>query len=215
MLLAEAAYRLASRSLSIVVTVSLPVVCTTLSDADASELIYSPWDKFCFSYVNDLCIIGRDVHLAGKCSTVVVAGAALLERTNESKKTLRVTVPGDARPADGVRISIDGEQLLSRTFRQCWPKPNVCIADYEAGAELIDRLKRGATLVIEATSAAGAPMVYKLPLAGFTQAYDGPPREPKVFEVQSGQLQKELQERAEGKRHLQEKKEVECETEEK
>jgi hypothetical protein len=56
-------------------------------------------------------------------------------------------------------------------------------------------------------------MTYKLPLAGFAQAYDGPPREPVQFENKRGSLQEELQARAEGKQRPPEKKKVECEEE--
>jgi invasion protein IalB len=208
----EAAHGLTARLLCILVAVGLPVACAASGDANASELIYSPWDKFCFNNLD--CFVGRDVRLATKCNPVVAA-AVLIERTGESKKTLRVTVRNDVRLEDGVRISIDGKQPVSRPFEECFPNgfPNVCAADVEAGAELVDRLKNGTMLVIEATSAAGALLTYRLPLGGFAQAYDGPPREPMVFEQQSGRLEKELQERAEGKQSPQEKKKVECEAE--
>jgi invasion protein IalB len=192
MVCAEAAYRLATRFLRILIATAFAALSPPPGEAGASELIYSPWDKFCFNYVNDLCLVGSDLRLETKCNPVV-AGAALLERTSDSKKTLHVTVPNNVRVDDGVRIVVDQRSLIQRPFEKCFP--NGCIAYYEAGAELVDRLKHGTMLTIEATSAAGAPVTYRLPLGGFAQAYDGPPREPKVFEEQSGQLQKELQEK--------------------
>jgi invasion protein IalB len=208
MVCAEAACRLATRFLCILVAVGLPAVSAAPDDANASELIYSTWDRFCF--LDNLCFVGSGVRLATKCDPFV-AGVALMERTGESKKTLRVTVRNDVRFEDGVRIRIDGEQTVSQPFEKCFPSS--CMADYDAGAELVDQLKHGTMLVIEATSAAGAPLTYRLPLGGFAQAYDGPPREPMVFEQQSGRLEKELQERAEGKQSPQEKKKLECEAE--
>jgi invasion protein IalB len=193
----------AMRAISIPVGVGLAIVCAAHGDAKASELIYSPWDRFCF---NDLCFVGSSISLPIKCNPVVAA-TVLIERTGESKNTLRITLP-NVRVEDGVRISIDGERPESLAFQKCFS--NGCTADDEAGLELVDRLKNGTILVIEATSAAGAPMIYKLPLAGFAAAYDGPPLEPKVFEEQPKKLREELQARAEGKQRPQEKKKVEC-----
>jgi invasion protein IalB len=155
-----AAYRLAKCFLCILIVVVLPAVFRASDEADASELIYSQWEKLCFA---DMCLIGSGIRSATKCNPVVAA-ATLTERTGESKKTLRVGVPKDVRLEDGVRISIDGEQSMSRPFAKCFPIG--CAADVEAGVELVDRLKNGTMLVIEATSAAGAPLIYKLRLPG-------------------------------------------------
>jgi invasion protein IalB len=209
----RAVYGLATRLLCILTAFALSAVVTASYEADASDLIYSPWDKFCFTSVNNLCFVSRSVSLARKCNRLGAA-VVLIERTGDSKKTLRVTVWHDVRFDDGVRVSIDSAQSVRRPFQQCWSEPHGCQADDDAGPELVDRLKRGAVVVIEATSAAGAPLIYRLPLDGFAQAYDGPPREPKVFEEQPKLLQEELQRRAEGKQSPpQEKKKVECEEE--
>jgi len=135
-----------------------------------------------------------DVRLAAGCKAVVVAGTLLTERTGGSKKTLRIGLPNHVRLDDGARISFDQGPPVRLPFVECYAigKGDVCVAEYEVGAELIDQLKRGTMLVIEATSAAGAPMIYRLPLAGFAQAYEGPPVQPKVFEEQQGKLHEEL-----------------------
>jgi len=204
-----AAYRFAECFLRILIAVSLSAVVAASNEANASELIYSQREKFCFA---GMCLVGIGIRQASKCDPFV-AGAVLMERVGDSKKTLRVTVRNHVRLQDGVRTRIDREQPVSRPFQQCWPKPSGCMADDEGGAELVDRLKHGAMLVIEATSAAGAPLIYRLPLDGFAQAYEGPPREPLVFESKPGLLHEELQRRAEGKQSPQETKKVECEEE--
>ena len=58
----------------------------------------------------------------------------------------------------------------------------------------VARLSNGISwlLAIEAVDAANSPISLGLPLAGFAAAYDGPAQAPKVFEVQPGQLEKEL-----------------------
>ena len=152
--------------------------------AVSEELIYSPWTKFCFS---GMCFVGKDARTASDC--VPRFGAVLIERTGETKKTLRVTVPASVDLARGVRIGIDQDQPAERPYGRC--DANVCSADIEGGAELIARLKRGRKLVFDAVGA-NAPVRFELPLADFAAAYDGPPQEPKVFEAQSRKLQEEL-----------------------
>jgi hypothetical protein len=73
---------------------------------------------------------------------------------------------------------------------------NGCMADYEATADLLDRLKKGQNLIIQAINANNQPLTLPLPLNDFAKAYDGPPTDPKVFEEQQKKLQEELQKRA-------------------
>jgi hypothetical protein len=70
------------------------------------------------------------------------------------------------------------------------------MADYDAGGDLIGKMKKGQGLVIQAINSTGQPISLVLPLADFGKAYDGPPTDPKVFEEQQKKLQEELQRRA-------------------
>jgi hypothetical protein len=70
------------------------------------------------------------------------------------------------------------------------------LADYEAGTELIDKLKQGQTLVLEGVDAANSPISLSVPLAGFASAYDGPAQAIQAFEeVVSKREMQERQER--------------------
>jgi len=70
------------------------------------------------------------------------------------------------------------------------------MADYEANADLIGKLKKGQQLAVQAINSNGQPVSLVLPLSDFAKAYDGPPTDPKVFEEQQKKLQEELQRRA-------------------
>jgi len=164
-------------------------------DAKSSGLIYTPWTKFC---VSGMCLIGNDARTASDCMSRFAA--VLVERTGETKKTLRVLVPASVDRARGVRIAIDQDQPIEGRVGGCYA--NLCSAEIEGGAELIARLKRGHKLVFDAVGANG-PMRFELPLADFATAYDGPPQEPKVFEAQSGKLQEELRTQADADRKIQ------------
>jgi len=73
---------------------------------------------------------------------------------------------------------------------------NGCMADYDASADLIGKMKKGQGLVIQAINATGQPISLVMPLNDFAKAYEGPPTDPKEFEAQQKKLQDELQRRA-------------------
>jgi invasion protein IalB len=136
-------------------------------------LTYSPWTKFCF---NATCFTGRDG--GSECGPEVAA--VLIAADGEKKTILRVTLPPRLSRERGVRIIIDQDQPIERPYKLCFA--NGCAADYEAGAELIDRLKQGRTLDLEAFDKSGSAVSFSIPLADFANAYDGPPQQPKPFE---------------------------------
>jgi invasion protein IalB len=165
-------------------------------EAKVPALVYSPWTKFC---IKDTCFTGSDART--ECSIAVAA--VVFARADEAKKNLRVTLPKSVNVERGVRISIDQSRPIELPFTQC--HPNGCIADYEAGPELIDRLKHGQMLIVEALDSANAPISRSLPLLHFNDAYDGPALEPKAFEqVISKEEMQALEERS--KREAEERK---------
>src|SRR5262245_54835701 len=123
-----------------------------------------------------------------------VLSAFLTEPQNDPKKVLPVTLPLGMSMQPGTRVIVDQGQPLTGPYVICFN--NGCMADYEASSELIDKLKRGQSLVIQGMSNASRPISMVVPLADFAKAYDGPPTDPKVFEAQQKQLQEELTKRA-------------------
>jgi invasion protein IalB len=51
------------------------------------------------------------------------------------------------------------------------------MADYKADTNLIEKLKDGRSLAIQAFDK-GKPISFTLPLTGFAKAYEGPPGDP-------------------------------------
>ena len=112
--------------------------------------------------------------------------AALIEPEGGPRKLFRVTLPSPFQVKYGIRIIIDKEPPISGTFFTCFA--NGCMADYEATPELVDKLKKGQMLQIQAINLAAA-ITFPLPLAdnsgnSFRKANEGPPTDPKVFEEQ-------------------------------
>jgi invasion protein IalB len=161
------------------------------------QLIYSPWTKFCLKGNNNdpnakqVCFTGKDARIE---SGMPVVAAVLIEPEGEPKKLLRVTLPLGMQLVHGTRVIVDQNQPMTAPYVICFT--NGCMADYDASADLIGKMKKGQGLVIQAINSTGQPISLVLPLADFGKAYDGPPTDPKVFEEQQKKLQEELQRRA-------------------
>jgi invasion protein IalB len=159
------------------------------------QLIYSPWTKFCLkgqeANAKQVCFTGKDARIE---SGMPVVAAVLIEPEGEPKKILRVTLPLGMQLIHGTRVIIDQNQPLTAPYVICFT--NGCMADYEASADMIGKMKKGQDLAVQAINSTGQPISLVLPLADFGKAYDGPPTDPKVFEAQQKKLQEELQRRA-------------------
>jgi len=164
------------------------------------RLTYSPWTKFCMKgkdpSAKEVCFTGKD---ARNEALQPLGAAVFIEPQGEPKRILRVTVPGPVQMQHGARIIIDTEPPMTGTFVTCLT--NGCLADYEATPDLIDKLKKGRMLTLQAIKLDGKVISVPLPLAdrsgnSFQKAHEGPPTDPKAFEAQQKKLQEELQKRA-------------------
>jgi invasion protein IalB len=164
------------------------------------QLIFSPWTKFCLKgqpgqppdpNAKQVCFTGKDARVE---SGQPVAAAVLIEPEGQERKIMRITLPLGMQLAHGTRLIIDQNQPLTAPYVICFT--NGCMADYDANADMIGKLKKGQGLVLQAINATGQPISLVMPLSDFAKAYDGPPTDPKVFEEQQRKLQEELQRRA-------------------
>ena len=164
------------------------------------QLIFSPWTKFCLKgqpgqppdpNAKQVCFTGKDARVE---SGQPVAAAVLIEPEGQERKILRITLPLGMQLVHGTRVIIDQNQPMTAPYVICFT--NGCMADYDANADLIGKLKKGQGLVLQAINATGQPISLVMPLGDFAKAYEGAPTDPKVFEEQQRKLQEELQRRA-------------------
>ena len=157
---------------------------------DQPQLIYSPWTKFCLKGQE---ATARQAYFTGKDgrneSRLAVVAAVLIEPENEPRKVLRVTLPLGMALQSGTRVIVDNGVPMTASYVTCFNTG--CMADFEASAELIDRMKKGQRLIIQAINAAGQPVTFIMPLVDFAAAHDGPPKEPAVFASQQEKLLQE------------------------
>ena len=160
------------------------------------QLIYAPWTKFCLkgqdASAKQVCFTGKDGRIE---SGQPVVAAVVIEPEGEPKKILRVTLPLGMLLVHGTRIIVDNNTPAQSPYVICFQ--NGCMSDYDVSPELLNSMKKGQNLVVQAISSNGQPVTLALPLSDFAKAYDGPPTDPKVFEENQKKLQEELQKRAE------------------
>jgi invasion protein IalB len=164
-----------------------PADASQPQSGDQPQLIFSPWTKFCVkgqeANAKQVCFTGKDGRVE---SGMPVVAAVLIEPENEPKKVLRVTLPLGMSLQQGTRVIVDQGQPMTGPYVICFN--NGCMADYEASAELIGKLKKGRGLVVQGINGAGQPISFVVPLVDFAAAYDGPPKEPAVFASQQEKL---------------------------
>ncbi|MFN3351706.1 invasion associated locus B family protein [Pseudorhodoplanes sp.] len=160
-------------------------------------LIYSNWTKICGKGpeqgAKQICQTGKDGRLE---SGMPIVAAILMEMEGESKKVLQVMLPPGIYLPKGTRVVIDRDEpsAIIGTFLTC--ANGGCIAHLEANADIVQKLKKGQNLYVQAYNMAQNVMTLALPLSDFAKAYDGPPTDPKELEAKNQKLQDELQRRA-------------------
>jgi invasion protein IalB len=146
------------------------------------QLISSPWTRYCGQGLTEqsseirtqkVCFTASDSHLTSGQKVVI---ALLIEPEGDGTKLLRVTLPLGVALVPGARIVIDEKEAMIAPFVVCLPK-NGCMADYKADPDLIEKLKKGQSLAIQAFEK-GKPISFTLPLPGFAKAYEGPASDP-------------------------------------
>jgi len=168
---------------------------------DQPQLIFSPWVKLCNKDPDPnskrVCVTVKDGRVE---SGLLVVSVAIIEMDGEQRKLMRMSLPYGVALQHGTRMIVDQGQPATAPFVTCLPPvvpPGGCIADYDANADIIGRMKKGQMLTVQAIHMNGQAMSPQLDLRDFAKAYDGPPTDPKVFEEQQKKLQDELQKRAE------------------
>jgi invasion protein IalB len=169
-----------------------PAAAKPAGGPEVPPVTYSPWTKVCVkgqeANAQQVCFTGKE----GRIETgLMVVGAVLIEPEGAAGKVLRVTLPLGMQIPQGTRVIVDQGQPMTAPYMICFP--NGCMADYEASGELIGKLKKGQSMVIQGINSQGQAISISVPLPDFAKAYDGPPTDPKVLEERQRKLQEEFE----------------------
>ena len=173
-----------------------PAPAPTAGGSDVPPITYTPWTKVCLkgqeANAQQVCFTGKE----GRIDTgMLVIGAVLIEPEGGTGKLIRITLPLGMMLPQGTRAIVDQGQPMTAPYLMCIP--NGCMADYEASGELIGKLKKGQSLVVQGVNSQGQAISLPLPLPDFAKAYDGPPTDPKVVQDRQQKMEAEYQKKQE------------------
>ena len=184
---------------SIWIAAAQPHVRAQPAAAEPPNAVFTTWVKLCNKGPDPnskrVCVIVKDGRIE---SGQLIAGVAVIEMDGEPRKLVRVAVPYGANLAHGTRMTIDQGAPSTAQFVTCRPPivpPGVCIADYVVNADMINRMKEGQRLAVQAIHTTNEPKLdrmgssveltsWQFELKDFGTAYDGPPTDLKAFEKQ-------------------------------
>jgi invasion protein IalB len=156
----------------------------------------------------DICLTHHE-RLDGNSGMVLVS-AAVRQVSGQDKQALMVMVPLGMLLQPGMRANIypkDQWELVQKNEKVDESKlkgiqlaytlchPAGCTAETEATADLLNTMKTSGGLLVFAINAAGAPMVFPVPLAGFDKSYGGPPIDTKQYSEARKSLMQQIAQR--------------------
>ena len=141
-----------------------------------------------------MCRIGKDGRLENGMPLV---GVVLMEVEGEARKVVRFMLPVGILLPRGTRVIIDNDEQSALVLPIITCADGACIAQTEANADTVNKLKKGKTLFLQAYSMQQTVFTLPVPLSDFAKAYDGPATDPKVIEERNKKLQEQLQKRGE------------------
>jgi predicted RNA-binding protein with RPS1 domain len=71
-----------------------------------------------------------------------------------------------------------------------------CVSQYDATPDLVNKLKKGQTLTVQAINLQNQVISFPLALADFAKANEGPATDPKKYEEDQKKMQEDLQKKA-------------------
>ena len=170
-------------------------------------LVYSNWTKLCSKSAETggktMCRIGRDGRLD---SGTPMVGAVLMEAEGDARKIFQIMLPLGILLPRGTRVLIDNDEQGALVLPIIVCAGGGCMAQAEANADMVAKLKKGQNLYVQAYNMQQAVFTLAVPLADFAKAYDGPATDPKDMEDQNKKLQEQLQKRGEQLKQQQQKK---------
>lgn len=161
------------------------------------RLMISSWIKSCsqysFAYAAAQCRVRKDVFESGE----LIGSFVVFEADMRGPKAVLIfSVRRDVALKDNARLIVDRNQPLSAQTINCtraMPAEGGTALYCEAGTNVLNRLKIGQVLTMEAVQKNGRPFSMQIDLKEFASVYDGPPTDLKALLAQQIKLQSEPQ----------------------
>jgi invasion protein IalB len=144
------------------------------------QLDSTSWTKACKADAGDagrrVCLtsaFGKLPASDAKNPGQISISAILIEREGDDRKTLRVVLPLGMQLVHGTRVIIDNQKPIPAPYVNCYS--GGCFSDYALNGDLLESLKTGNQLTIQAINSNGSPLGRTIPLPRFGKAFSGSP----------------------------------------
>ena len=104
---------------------------------------------------------------------------AIRKIKGQEQEMLMVMVPLGRLLKPGLLFKVDDEKPINLSYSFCTTVG--CVAEIPATAEVIAKLKKGTKLDIGTMSLNNKRIGFRVPLSGFTRAFEGPPIDREVY----------------------------------
>jgi invasion protein IalB len=135
----------------------------------------------------NVCLITQEL----RASTGQTLTSVAIREIEGTSSSLLVSVPLGTLIESGVAVQIDKGQSINLPLRICLPR--ACYAEFAIKSSLINAMKAGGQLIIQARNQQGKAYKFELSLTGFTASYTGDPIDPQQLQDSQQKLQDELQ----------------------
>ncbi|MDH4413847.1 MAG: invasion associated locus B family protein [Rhizobium sp.] len=170
---------------------AMPVVAQA---QDAAAPAPAKWFKTCAKQEeSDVCVVQNQL-VAANGQLITAVGLITVEG-KVNRKLLQVTVPSARLIPPGVTMQIDGAKGTKLDYAVCLP--DRCTAEIPLTDAVIASLKKGNEVVFTSINFRRAPNPIKIPLEGFTGAFDGEAMSQSQAEERQRLLQEAMQKKQE------------------
>ncbi len=173
---------------------SAPTVASAQDAAAPAAAGPAKWFKTCTKQEEaDVCVV-QNQQLAQNGQLITAVGLISIEG-KINRKLIQVTVPSARLIPPGIMMQIDGAKGVKLDYTVCLP--DRCTAEMPLTDALIASLKKGGEVVFTSVNFRRAPNPIKIPLEGFTGAYDGEAMSQSQAEERQRLLQEAMQKKQE------------------
>lgn len=173
---------------------SAPMVASAQDAAAPAAAGPAKWFKTCTKQEEaDVCVV-QNQQLAQNGQLITAVGLISIEG-KINRKLIQVTVPSARLIPPGIMMQIDGAKGVKLDYTVCLP--DRCTAEMPLTDALIASLKKGGEVVFTSVNFRRAPNPIKIPLEGFTGAYDGEAMSQSQAEERQRLLQEAMQKKQE------------------
>lgn len=151
------------------------------------------WFKTCSKQEDsDICVVQN---LIATQNQLITAVGLITVEGKVNRKILQVSVPTARLIPPGISMQIDGGKGQKLDYVVCLP--DKCTAETELTDQIIASLKKGGEVTFTSINFRRAPNPIKIPLTGFTAAFDGPALPQEKLAESQRTLEENLQKKAE------------------